>query len=132
MTEWTDKLREKVKEAYLSANPTPETSVEIVNEIAEEIGKTPNGVLAVLVRARDENDNKIYISKKSNTTSKTSKTNGTTKVGKAESLAALKTIISNNQLDVDDAIIDKLTGKASIYFTELFSALTITEEEEAE
>lgn len=130
MTEWTDKLRAKVKAAYLAAKPTAETNVEIINKIAEDVDKTPNGVRAVLVRAKDEEGNKIYITKAPSTTSKT--TNGTTKVGKAESIAALKSIIENNQLEIDDAIIDKMTGKAAQYFTELFTALTTTEEEEEE
>ena len=48
---WTDEKKAEVIEAYEAANPTPENSMEIVAEIAEEHGESPNGVRMVLTKA---------------------------------------------------------------------------------
>ena len=48
---WTDEKKAEVIEAYESANPTPENSMEIVAEIAEEHNESPNGVRMVLTKA---------------------------------------------------------------------------------
>jgi len=120
-SEWTDELKQQVVEDYEAANPTPDTSTEIVKKIAENIDMTVNGVRSVLVRA------KVYI-KKTPATGKSSDTKSTsTRVNKADAIAALKEIISNNSLDVQDDILDKLTGKAAVYFTGLFEGLTSKE-----
>jgi len=120
--EWSDELKEQVKNDYAEANPTPENSTEIVKNIAEDIDMTVNGVRAVLVRAG------VYIKKTPATgaTSGETKT-GSTRVNKADAIKSLKEIISNNSLDVEDDIIDKLTGKAAIYFKGLFEGLTTKE-----
>jgi transposase-like protein len=47
---WTDEKKAEVIEAYESANPTPESSMEIVKEIAEEYDESPNGVRMILIR----------------------------------------------------------------------------------
>lgn len=122
MSEWTDELKEQVKADYLEKEPTPDTSTEIVQEIAADIDMTVNGVRAVLVRAG------VYIKKTPATggTKSESKT-GSTRVNKADAIKDLKEIISNNSLDVEDDIIDKLTGKAAVYFKGLFEGLTTKE-----
>ena len=122
MADWTDKLKEQVKADYLEKEPTPDTSTEIVQEIAADIDMTVNGVRAVLVRAG------VYIKKTPATggTKSESKT-GSTRVNKADAIKDLKEIISNNSLDVEDDIIDKLTGKAAVYFKGLFEGLTTKE-----
>ena len=51
MATWTEELKERVKQMYLDADPTPETSVEIIKDIAEELDQSPNGVRMVLVQA---------------------------------------------------------------------------------
>lgn len=122
MSEWTQELKEQVVKDYEATNPTPETSTEIVANIAEDIDMTVNGVRAVLVRAG------VYVKK----TPATSGTKGETKAGgtrvnKADAIKGLKDIISNNSLDVEDDIIDKLTGKAANYFKGLFEGLTSKE-----
>ena len=48
---WDDEKKEAVIEAYKSAEPTPETSVEVVKEIAEEYEESPNGVRMILTKA---------------------------------------------------------------------------------
>lgn len=119
---WTEELKQEVIDAYLAKKPTPDTSVEIVKELAEQFEQTANGVRMVLSQA------KVYVLKK-DTESKESKEGGTKKaagegskrVSKEDSINALKDAIKAKGKDVDDEILDKLTGKAAIY---LLSVIT--------
>jgi hypothetical protein len=121
MAEWDDELKAKVVKDYEAENPTPETSTEIVAQISKDVDMTVNGVRAVLVRAG------VYV-KKTPATGGTSETKtGGTRVNKATAIKELKDVISNNSLDVEDDIIDKLTGKAAVYFKGLFEGLTTKE-----
>lgn len=110
---WTDELRETVIKEYTDSKPTPETSTEIVKEIAEKHELTPNGVRAVLIKANK------YVSK-----AKDNKESTDTKVGKRASkgvaLEGLMDTLRKANLDVDEDIINKLTGKAAVYFSDLF------------
>ena len=119
-TEWTDELRAQVIKSYEEANPTPETSTEIVKEIADDLGRTVNGVRAILVRAE------VYIKKDATKASSGTKSTGT-RVNKAEAIAKLNSLITDNSLDLDEDITGKLTGKAALYFATIFEALTVKE-----
>lgn len=118
MSDWTDELKQEVVEKYLAAKPTAENSTEIVAEIADEIGKTPNGVRMILSKAG------VYISKASGATPKKDagekKAAGGTRVSKEAAHAALTAAIEAAGKEVDEEIISKLTGKAAQYFTGLF------------
>ena len=48
---WTDEKKAEAIEAYQDAEPTPETSMEIVKEIADDLGESPNGVRMILTKA---------------------------------------------------------------------------------
>ena len=48
---WTDESKQQAIDLYTQQNPTPETSMEIVKEIADELGESPNGVRMILTRA---------------------------------------------------------------------------------
>lgn len=121
-SEWTEELKAQVIEDYTSKEPTAETSTEIVKSIAEDIDMTVNGVRSVLVRA------KVYVKKTPATGGSTGGDKpASTRVNKADAIKALKDIISNNSMDVDDTIVDKLTGKAAVYFTGIFEGLTSKE-----
>ena len=48
---WDDDKKAAVIEAYENAEPTPETSMEIVKDIADEFNESPNGVRMVLSKA---------------------------------------------------------------------------------
>lgn len=121
MAEWTDELKEDVVKQYEAAEPTPETSTEIVASIAEDIDMTPNGVRAILVRAG------VYVKKTPTTSSSGESKSGSTRVNKATAIAELKEVISNNSLDVDDDIVDKMTGKAAVYFKGILDSLLTKE-----
>ena len=48
---WTDESKAKAVSMYESQDPTPETSMEIVKDIAEELDESPNGVRMILTKA---------------------------------------------------------------------------------
>ena len=48
---WTDESKAQAVEMYTDAEATPETSMEIVKDIAEELGESPNGVRMILTKA---------------------------------------------------------------------------------
>ena len=119
-TEWTDETKKEAIKAYTDKNPTPENSSEIVAEIASSMDKTVNGVRAILVRAE------VYVKK--DPTSTNNKKSTTVRVNKAEAIAKLSELITNNGMELDETITSKLTGKAAIYFTSIFERLTDKEE----
>jgi len=112
---WTEEQKAEVIEAYESANPTPENSMEIVEEIAEEFEQSVNGVRLILAKAG------VYIKKAPATKSKGT---GGTRVSKAASQEALAAAIKDAGQEVDDDIVSKLTGKAAVYFTEVITAVS--------
>jgi transposase-like protein len=114
MPEWTDELRKDVVERYLAEKPTPDTSIDIVKSIADDLDATPNGVRSILIKAGE------YI-KKGNTSSKEeSSTGGTKRVNKAEAQAQLSELIESLGKEADADILSKLTGKAAVYLYETF------------
>lgn len=116
MTTWTDELKAKAVDAYEAADPTPETSAEIVVSIAEELGQSPNGVRAILAKAG------VYIKatpKKTGATTAAKKEGAAPKVSKADCVDALVAAINDIGQEPDMDIIEKLTGKAAQYFTTL-------------
>ena len=48
---WTDEQKAEAVEAYTDSDPTPETSMEIVKQIADDMGQSPNGVRMILTKA---------------------------------------------------------------------------------
>jgi hypothetical protein len=113
MPEWTDELKKDLVEAYKAAEPTPETSIEIVKGLAEEFDATANGVRNILTREQ------VYV-KASPSKPATSGGGGSTRVNKAEAQGQLKELIESVGKEVDDSIVDKLTGKAALYLVDVF------------
>ena len=121
-TQWTDELKQDVISKYEAAGPTPETSTEIIKDIAEEIEMSPNGVRMVLVQAG------VYVKKEASaSTSKTTAKSGGTgegskRVSKESAIAELKEAIEAKGAPVDDDILSKLTGKAAVYLLSVIKA----------
>jgi len=118
-TTWTDELKTKVIEMYEGAGPTPESSTEIIKDIAEEIEMSPNGVRMVLVQAG------VYVKKEAGaSTSKTTKTAGDkpARVSKESAIADLRAALTDANKPVDEDILSKLTGKAAVYFLSVLKA----------
>jgi hypothetical protein len=113
---WTDELREEVIAAYEERNPTPENSMEIVKEIAEEFDQSPNGVRMVLSKAG------AYV-KKAPTASKSKGSSGGTRVSKAAAQESLTKAIQDAGQEADSEIISRLTGKAAAYLASVINAI---------
>jgi hypothetical protein len=118
---WDEALKAQAVKSYQDANPTPETSTEIIKEIAEEMEQSPNGVRMILVQAG------VYVKKDpaSGTSSKAkAEGEGTKRVSKETQINALTAAIQDAGADIDDEILSKLTGKAAAYFTDVITKVT--------
>ena len=112
---WTDESTAQAVELYTEATATPETSMEIVKDIADELGESPNGVRMILTRAG------VYVKK--TTTKSSSSSTGGGRVSKADAQNTLRDAIQDAGQEVDMSIIDKLTGKAAVYITGIINAI---------
>ena len=117
---WDDDKKAKAVSLYEASDPTPETSMEIVKDIAEELDESPNGVRMILTKAG------VYVKKTPAAKSSGGATGGGagTRVSKAAAADALIAALSDAGQPVDEEIIAKLTGKASQYFTSILVAIS--------
>ena len=119
MSQWTPELKAQVVKMYQDAEPTAETSTEIVKDIADELELSPNGVRMVIIQAG------VYVKKDTaaaKTTEKKSSGEGTKRVSKEAAIADLKAAIEEKGAPIDDDILSKLTGKAAVYFLSVLNA----------
>ena len=114
---WDDDKKAQAVSLYEEAEPTPETSMEIVKDIAEELDESPNGVRMILTKAG------VYVKKTPAAKASGGATGGGTRVSKAAAAEALIAALSDAGQPVDEEIIAKLTGKASQYFTSILVAI---------
>ena len=116
---WDDEKKTAVIEAYEAAEPTPENSMEIVAELAEEFEESPNGVRMILTKAG------VYVKKApASGSAKTTSNGGGGRVSKADAIADISAPISDAGQEVDQEILDKLTGKAAVYFTGVLKGIS--------
>lgn len=117
---WDEDKKAKAVSMYLEAGPTPENSMEVVKEIADELDESPNGVRMILTKAE------VYIKKTPATGAKkpaASKSGeGTPRVSKEAAHESLIAAINDIGGKVDTDVISKLTGKAALYFAEVISS----------
>lgn len=120
MSTWTEELKQKAIDLYTGAEPTPETSTEIIKDIADELEMSPNGVRMVLVQAQ------VYVKKDpaagGSKTTKKDAGEGSKRVSKESAIAELRAAIEAKGATVDDDILGKLTGKAAIYLLSVIKA----------
>lgn len=117
---WTDEKKQEAIDMYLENDPTPETSIEIVEKVAEELEETVNGVRMILIKAE------VYVKKVAGASkgpSKEGAKEGSTRVSKADAQASLESAITDAGQEADMAIIEKLTGKACAYLTQVITAI---------
>ena len=112
---WTDESKAQAVSMYEAGEPTPETSMEIVKYIADELDESPNGVRMILTKAG------VYVKKTPAAKAASTGSTGGTRVSKAAAQEALTAAITDAGKAVDEEIISKLTGKAAQYFTTLLS-----------
>ena len=125
MSTWTDEQKTEVIARYQEImendfdtdEDRASHSVEVVAQLAEDLGKTPNGVRIILIKAD------VYIKKSPAAKTKTKGT-GAKRINKAEAQKGLSSAIATIDADlVNDEIIEKLTGKAAQYLTEVMHRL---------
>ena len=114
---WDDAKKKKVVDLYLAGEPTPENSMEIVKEIADDLDESPNGVRMILSKAG------VYVTKTASAKTSTAKSGtGTARVSKEDSQARLIAAINTIGATVDEEIISKLTGKAAVYLATIIES----------
>lgn len=131
VTQWTDELYAEMSSEYVSRiNEFPEderagVSMEIVNELAKAKGVSPNGFRMKLSKEG------VYIKKEAGKASKPSSTaeakSGGARTSKATAHAELRSAFTDAGLEedfLDEAIIDKLTGKAAAHLAEAIRKIT--------
>ena len=114
---WDDDKKAQAVAMYEEAEPTPENSMEIVKEIADELEESPNGVRMILTKAG------VYVKKTPASGGEKKATTGGTRVSKAAAVEALTAAISDAGQEVDEEILSKLTGKSAQYFTTIITAV---------
>jgi hypothetical protein len=112
---WDDNKKAQAVDLYTELEPTPETSMEIVKDVADSLGESPNGVRMILTRAG------VYVKKAP--TSSSSNSTGGSRVSKADAQSALSDAIQDAGQEIDQGIIDRLTGKAAVYFTNIITTM---------
>ena len=110
-SQWTDELKQEVIEAYQEANPTPDNTMDIVKQLAEDYEKTVNGVRMILTKAD------VYVKKVAIKPS--AKKEGSKRVSRQDAIDQLTAVLEAANLEVDEDIINRLTGKAALYFTNI-------------
>jgi len=115
---WDDDKKAQAVSMYEEQEPTPETSMEIVKAIAEELEESPNGVRMILTKAG------VYV-KKTPASGGSSSAKGTSggRVSKAGAQESLIAALSDAGLPVDEDVISKLTGKAAQYFAGIIGSV---------
>ena len=114
--QWTQADKDQAIESYLEEMEKYETeeekgavTIEVVNGIAEVMGKTVNGVRIQLMKAN------VYVKKLAEKA--VAKEGKAVRVSKADAQAELTTVIASIcGVEVDAELIAKLTGKAAQYF----------------
>lgn len=120
MSQWTPELKAEVIKMYEDAQPTPDTSTEIIKDIADEKELSANGVRMVLIQAG------VYVKKDASKPAagkeKKATGEGTKRVSKESAIADLRAAIEEKGAPVDDEILSKLTGKAAVYLLSVLNA----------
>ena len=106
---WEEDKKQQAIEMYTDEEPTPETSMEIVKIIAEELSESPNGVRMILTRAG------VYIKKNPSAGNSSGKTS---RISKAECHQMLVDAVGSLGGSLDMDIISKISGKAAKHIAE--------------
>lgn len=112
----TDEDKVAVKQAYLDSNPTAANSAEIVAKLATEYEATVNSIRMFLTKAG------VYIKVEKAPAGATA----AKRTSKADAIAELTAAITAADQPVESDIVDKLTGKAALYFAGVIRAATPT------
>ena len=119
---WTEELKQTAIDTYTNGNPTPENSTELIKQIAEDMEQSANGVRMVLVQAG------VYVKKEAGAASATKPKSGgaaagdkAPRVSKESQIAELRQLIEDKNVEVDEDVLSKLTGKTAAYFAKVIA-----------
>lgn len=122
---WNDEKKQEVIKEYTrimaedfdTDEQRAENTTEVVAQLAEQYGETVNGTRMILTRAG------VYVTKAPAKKATTAK-GGTARVSKADAIQSLTNAIAAiDPALVNSEILEKLTGKAAAYFTEVLNAV---------
>ena len=113
---WDDEKKALAVSMYENAEPTPENSMEVVKDLADELEESPNGVRMILTKAG------VYIKKAAASKSKDGGA-ATKRVSKQDCQDAMTAAITDAGQEADDDIISKLSGKAAKYVADVINAI---------
>lgn len=107
----SDVDKAKIVEEYLALEPTPENSPELVADLAEQWELSANSIRLLLDKAG------VYVKRVAAAKATTTKegTTGTKRVSKEAAIKDLRNAIEAKGKEIDDTILEKLTGKAAVY-----------------
>ena len=111
---WEEEKKTKAVNLYVEQEPTPDTSMEIVKDIADQLNESANGVRMILTRAG------VYVKKTPAKRTGNGSTGGG-RVSVADAQQSLKNALTDAGMEPDDSIISKLTGKAANYFADILN-----------
>lgn len=122
---WTDEQREEAVARYLTAveglegTEAYDAGRAVITEMADEFERSAVSVQTIISRSGN------YIAKPAGATASSSGEKKATRVSKADAIADLRSRIEAIDPDlVDDAILDKLTGKAAVYIASVLNSAT--------
>ena len=113
---WDDVKKALAVSMYESAEPTPENSMEVVKDLADELDESPNGVRMILTKAG------VYIKKAAASKSASGGT-ASKRVSKQDCQDAMTAAITDAGQEADQEIISKLSGKAAKYVADVINAV---------
>jgi len=128
MASWTQERKDEVIARYQAEKPTADNSIEICKEIATDLEESSNAIRMILVTAGVYVKKDVGAAATASSGTKAAAGEGTKRVSKETSLAALSKAISDAGATVDSEIIDKLTGKGAVYFTTMIAEILKSKE----
>ena len=99
-----------------------EYTIEALNKAASNLGLTANMVRATLTRLKVDGEKvEVYVKSTASkpSTSATASAGGGKKMNKAEAIKSLEDIIAKSDIEVDNDITSKFTGKAASWLYEV-------------
>lgn len=102
-------------EAYQGMNPTPESNASILADLGVAYDVSPNSIRVFLTKKG------VYVKAEAVAAEAAVPATGSKRVPKEATINKLKELIAKKEKPVDDAILDKLTGKAAQYFIGILS-----------
>lgn len=114
---WTDELKEQVIAQYEEGEPTADNTISLLEDLVKETGFTLNGIRMILIKAG------VYVKVKE-AKAGTEKGDKPKRKSKQDSIDELTKSLEDNDIEVDESVVSKLTGKAAEFFTGVVTTLT--------